>query len=224
MLVDCGTGTFARLLRHRSLASIDGLFLSHSHLDHWLDLLAIRHALAHSPVPLRREPLLVLAPGQLHATLLAVGRAMQPDDRFWPENIHFEACGPSGEWKVGDLQLIWTAVRHPVPTLALRVECHGRSLVYTADSGPCAALEELADGADLLLAESTLLTRQGHEDVWGHLSAAEAGALARRSRAGALLLTHLWPGYQAADLIAAAQTEYDGPVSIAREDETRDIP
>jgi ribonuclease BN (tRNA processing enzyme) len=65
------------------------------------------------------------------------------------------------------------------------------ALCYTADSGPCAALEELADGCTTLLAEASGLDADG--PLPKHLTAGDAGRLAARSSAKLLILTHLRP-------------------------------
>src|SRR5215213_12027870 len=51
VVVDLGPGTFTELRRHVDYRSIDGVVLSHGHLDHFLDVLTLRYALAYNPVP-----------------------------------------------------------------------------------------------------------------------------------------------------------------------------
>ena len=71
-------------------------------------------------------------------------------------------------------------VAHPVPAYGLRVTADGRTLAYTGDTGPCAALDRLADGADLLLAEASF--RHGEENPDDlHLTGREAGEVAARN-------------------------------------------
>ena len=50
VVVDLGPGTFQELRRHVDFRAIDGVVLTHSHLDHFLDVLTLRYALAYNPV------------------------------------------------------------------------------------------------------------------------------------------------------------------------------
>ena len=72
--------------------------------------------------------------------------------------------------------------QHYIPCWGFRLEADGRRLAYTADTAPCAGLDDLANGADLLLSEATL--RSLDEDAQppeprGHLLPSEAGDAAR---------------------------------------------
>ena len=50
-----------------------------------------------------------------------------------------------------------TRVDHPVPAYAIRVTHGGRSLVYSGDTGPCTALDEMAKGCDVFLCEASFV-------------------------------------------------------------------
>ena len=81
---------------------------------------------------------------------------------------------------------------HPPPTVAVEIAHDGKRLVYTvrhrARSG---ASRRSAPGADLVLSEATYQ----HDDIRApiHLSARQAGEMARAAQARRLMLTHLWP-------------------------------
>ena len=49
---------------------------------------------------------------------------------------------------------------HPVEAYGLRVTVGDATLAYTGDTGPCEALDRLAAGADLLLAEASFRARR----------------------------------------------------------------
>jgi ribonuclease BN (tRNA processing enzyme) len=66
---------------------------------------------------------------------------------------------------------------------------------------------------DLLLSEASL--RPEHENQVQHLSARQAGTLARTLAAGRLVLTHIVPGIDPDTQRAAAEATYGGDVSIA---------
>src|ERR687894_584661 len=50
IVLDLGPGTLAELRRHADFRTLDGVVISHMHVDHVLDLLALRHALAYNPI------------------------------------------------------------------------------------------------------------------------------------------------------------------------------
>jgi ribonuclease BN (tRNA processing enzyme) len=89
-------------------------------------------------------------------------------------------------------------------------------LAYTGDTGLTEGLATLAGGVDLLLAEATLdATDNGPH---GHLSAADAGAVAAEHGVGELVLTHFTtaePAVLAARREAAAAV-FAGPVRSAQ--------
>ncbi|MFC8943246.1 MBL fold metallo-hydrolase, partial [Streptomyces griseoincarnatus] len=103
-----------------------------------------------------------------------------------------------GERRVGPFDLRFAATEHIEHSHAVRVD---DALCYTGDTAPCAALDELAAGCEVLLAEASgvLGPLRG-----GHLTAADAGRLAARSGARLLVLTHLRPWQDHAELLAEA--------------------
>lgn len=72
----------------------------------------------------------------------------------------------------------------------------GAAIAFVMDTKPCDAAIELAQGADLLVAESTYLEserREAHER--GHMTARDAAEIARTAGAKRLVLTHFSQRY-----------------------------
>jgi ribonuclease BN (tRNA processing enzyme) len=87
----------------------------------------------------------------------------------------------------------------------VRVEAGDAILAYSADSGTGADFESLASGAALFICEATF---QDSDESWtGHMSAAQAAAIAGQVDATSLLLTHLPPGRDLALSLAEADRE-----------------
>jgi phosphoribosyl 1,2-cyclic phosphodiesterase len=116
---------------------------------------------------------------------------------------------------VGGLTITPHLVQHTVPTFALIVEADGARLVYTADTAPCDGAFEAATGADLLLAEATLPEK--FAGTSSHMTATQAGTLAREAGAGALVMVHVWPTNDREQMVALASQSFGGPVTVARE-------
>ena len=98
---------------------------------------------------------------------------------------------PAQPVTLGGLTVTPVAVEHTDPTFALIAEADGARLVYTSDTRPCGAVRRAAVGADLLLAEATL--PEPYAGAAPHMTASQAGELARDAGARALVLTHVWP-------------------------------
>ena len=94
-----------------------------------------------------------------------------------------------------------------MPAYGFRVTAGGKTLAYTGDTGPCPALDELAAGADLLLAEASF--RHGDDNPANlHLTGRQAGELAGRHRVERLVLTHVPPWHRVDDLVREADDVY----------------
>jgi ribonuclease Z len=104
----------------------------------------------------------------------------------------------------------------PMPNLAVRVAAGERSLVYSSDTRPCAAVAELARGATVLVHESTFARPDPTQ--W-HSTAAEAGQVARQAGVRRLVLAHV--GYEAhaeiATLVGEARAAFGGAVAAAED-------
>lgn len=72
----------------------------------------------------------------------------------------------------------------------------GQGFAFVMDTAPCAGAEELADGVDLLVAESTFSNDDaGLARQYRHLTAGQAGELAASAAVGILVLTHFSSRY-----------------------------
>jgi len=217
ILLDLGSGTLGPLQKLADPASVDAVFFSHLHADHCIDLCGYYVFRKYHPGG-ALPPIPVWGP-------VGVARRMAqaydlPEDPGMALEFGFrEYAGPVD---VGPFHVEPVRVAHPVPAYGLRVTAHGRTLAYTGDSGPCVALDRLADGADLLLAEASF--RDGDDNPADlHLSGREAGEVAARSGAPQLVVTHVPPWYDVADMLAEAREVYDGELSAATPGATYDL-
>ena len=221
MVLDLGPGTLPELRKHVDFRTLDGIVISHMHLDHVLDLLALRFALANNPIPAPLPTPLWLPPGG-SGVLGRTGAAFASpgeESTFFAPMFAITEYDPLGITEIGDCSVSFARTVHSEPCWAVRVSSRsapGRDLVYTADTGPEAGLRAFGDGAAVLLAEATLAAA-GDEPTEArvHMTAAEAGELATQIGAERLVLTHLWEelGRDAA-AFAAART-FAGPIEVA---------
>jgi ribonuclease BN (tRNA processing enzyme) len=204
IVVDLGPGALANLQRHVTLGDVDAVVLSHEHPDHWMDLPILRNALRYV---LEQGDLPVFGTAGTETLVRAVlGGDLAP-------TLLWGTIDEASTLRFGDLAVRFSRTDHPVETLAVRVEVDGRSLLYSADTGPAWDPGAAGAGVDTFLCEASL--RPEDEDTFEHLSGGQAGKLARAIGASRLVLTHVVPGVDAGRQAAAAATAFGGPVEVA---------
>ena len=224
VLLDCGNGVVAALQRFCSPADLAAAVITHLHPDHFSDIYALQNALRFGRYPKpAAPPLRIFAPRGADQFLAAV-LPKETSRREFLDRFTFSAF-EDGEGRVGEeVRLRFAPTNHPMPCHAVEVSSGGRRLVYTADTGPSEAVERLAAGAHMLLAECTLAEGTEHlAEELGHLTGGMAGALAARVGAKKLLLTHFFAPFHAVkDSVAAAAKEI-GAVSQVDEGSTYEV-
>jgi ribonuclease BN (tRNA processing enzyme) len=203
VVVDLGSGTLANLQSHVEVADVDAVVLSHSHPDHWGDLPILRNAMRY---------IFGLSDLPVFGTAATLAMARTVSGELEP-TLRWTVIDESSKALVGDQRLRFSRTDHPVETLAVRVDAGGRSLLYTADTGPDWDPGPVGEGVDLLLAEATMPSSM--EGRVQHLSGRQAGGLARAIGAGRLVVTHVTPGLDKEDQRRDAEAAYSGPVDVA---------
>jgi ribonuclease Z len=228
ILVDCGGSPVQKLRR----AGVDPLSLTHVvithlHPDHAYGLPALVHNLRQLG---RTAPLGILCRAE-HVealqTLLGVFGMWRKKSLF---PIEFTPAGPATGAPglvSGSLALTTGPNDHGrMPNLAVRVDVLGngtrtagaRAVVYSSDTAPCAAVVELARGADTLIHDATLPERdRGRFEA--HSTAAEAGGVAQEAGVRRLILAHVEADYhdELAAMASEARRSFSGIVEVARE-------
>jgi ribonuclease BN (tRNA processing enzyme) len=184
LALDLGPGSLANLQHHIGLDQLDAVVLSHSHPDHWVDLCGLRTAWRYG---LEREGLLVFGTAETRKLAAALTTGLAP-------TIDWRVIGDDDQFELGPLRVHLSRTDHYVETLAVRVDLprDDRSLVYSADTGPGWSFTALGSDLDLALCESTYPTDEEAEGIL-HLSAGQAGAMAKAAGVRRLVLTHFWP-------------------------------
>jgi ribonuclease BN (tRNA processing enzyme) len=210
LVLDLGNGALGGLQRYISADDIDAVCLSHHHADHCLDMCCLAVARTISPEGARpRIP--VYGPARTRDRL---DRAASLDPSTTIDGaFSFTTLSP-GTLEIGPFRVTTGHTKHPVETFAFRFEHGGRAITYSADSGPCETLVELATGADIALFEASFL--EGPDlpaDL--HLTARQAGQHAARAGAGQLVLTHLVAWNDQDRSVEEATAAFGGPLQVA---------
>ncbi|MEW6723428.1 MAG: MBL fold metallo-hydrolase [Bacillota bacterium] len=209
VLVDAGSGSLANLRRIMPPEELDAVILTHLHADHFSDFLSLRYIIYRwRRDRLREAPLPVYAPARPGEVVPLIG--------YKDDVVHQPLT--AGRLELGPWQLSFRLTNHPVECYAVRFDGPSGSLAYSADTGPSDDLLNLACESDLFLCEASLLEEdRKHGNQAGHLTARQAGALARQARVGKLVLTHLWPEYDEERVRKEASDEFEGPLQVARD-------
>ena len=202
--MDAGPGTYLALCGEMEPRNLTGVFLSHRHLDHCSDIFALYHAIAYGDRKV--EPIPVLCPKGLPARLADMAGGLGAA-------FEFVTLASGDTITLGAMNISVTRTNHPPPTLSPRIVANGRSLTYTADTGPSPLLEEHAANSDILLAEATL--SEPRRDSTQHMTGLEAGRMAARAKVRRLVLTHIAPYLDPEKSLMEAESAYNGRVSLA---------
>ena len=205
ILLDCGSGVLEKVQSYLDLEQIDAVVLSHYHHDHVADLGCLQYAAR---------------------VLMDLGKRANPLEIYGHAEDHHFANLSYHDFTVGraittqtPLQLgeavfsFWPNV-HPDPCYSMRIESRGKVLAYISDTQWDDGLVEAARGADLLICESSLYDEYKGV-VGGHLTAGEAGTIAREANVKRLVLSHLPHFGTHTDLLTQAGGVFNGPVDLA---------
>lgn len=212
VLLDCGNGTLSNLGRIADPLTLDAVFITHAHPDHFADVYSMQAMLRYAPQGPAEALDLFCQSGLLEhlGCVLSERGATELGEAFVEHSLE---AGRSVT--VGDLEITPHAVPHSDVTFALRVSSAAGTVCYTSDTAYSEVVVEAARGADVLLSEATLVAP--YEGMGAHLSAVQAGRIAREAGVGRLVLTHLWPTFDREDVLAEARLEYAGDVTLAEE-------
>jgi ribonuclease Z len=108
----------------------------------------------------------------------------------------------------------------------ISVERRGQVMAFVMDTAWCDGALALASGADLLVCEATFSEHEAERAArWGHLTAGQAGRLAREAGARRLVITHFSQRHPDASLLAAeASAAFGGEVVAASDLSTVPVP
>jgi ribonuclease BN (tRNA processing enzyme) len=218
VVLDLGPNTLLELREHADIRNLDAIVISHVHLDHILDLFALKYA-SYAPVKMTKKLPVWLPPGGLAFLQKAAEVfAWEGDpETFFTSIFDLREYDPDGTTTIGNLAITHQLTAHSIPCWSMRVAVAGKGdLVYTADTSDIERLKTFADGARVLLSEATMPETPAGSGTRPHISAEEAGLLATSIGAQTLILTHIWEEYDPQRAAAQAATVFPGEIMLAR--------
>jgi ribonuclease BN (tRNA processing enzyme) len=223
ILLDAGNGSFSRLREFIDFRLLDGVIITHLHHDHYLDLFPLRHAVEGARRAGERSgPVRLVAPSFPQEAYQELAGYKDAYEITSIESLAGETLD-SGlqvqrlDW--GGLVIHFVKARHSLPAYSIAVEEQGR-FVFSGDTAKTEEILKLAAGADLFLCEASGLDSDAEYMKNSHLTARQAGEIAKQAGVKRLLLTHFWPEYDPGELCRQAAEGFGKPAMAAVERET----
>jgi ribonuclease BN (tRNA processing enzyme) len=228
-LVDPGPGSVRAAARHGAgLASLRAALVTHFHVDHVLDLLALVFGLRHPSLAACR--LTVIGPRGI-ADLLERARHLFGDWVVLPpasdgsrrlDVVELEPGPFSIALESQRLEGVAVRMPHLGHSLGYRLRGTARTIAYSGDTGSGEGAGgpagggpvELGRGADVYVLEAAL--PEGSATA-SHLTASAAARIASACGTKELVLTHFYPETERSDVRAIAREHYLGTLVLAHD-------
>jgi ribonuclease Z len=217
VLIDCVNSPILRFKKVEvDFNCLSDLILTHFHPDH---VSGVPQLLMNMWLMGRKLPLNIYG---LHHTLDRIEDLMRSYGwSEWPDFFPVVFYRLPAQEKITVLEceefrILATPVQHFIPTIGLRIEFlkSQKVLAYSCDTEPCPQVIRLAEGADVLIHESS-------GPLPGHSSAAQAGTAAAKAEVGELFLIHYPTGlFNTNSLLSEARANFEGLVTLAEDFES----
>ncbi len=203
ILLDCGPGVLANFQQYVGrLSMIRFVALSHLHFDHMADMTVLRYAVS----PDQRYRVL---PPKVQVYAPATPQA-EHDLLNYKEAMFATAVSHGDSIAVGTMKITFFQVCHPVTTHGIRIQTPSGIIAYSGDTCPCEGLIEAAKGADIFICEASATEEDREFAAQRHLTARQAGEVAKEAGVKRLLLTHIWPLYDEMTLLEECREVFPG--------------
>jgi ribonuclease BN (tRNA processing enzyme) len=241
IVVDCGAGVAMGIVRQGvALKTIDAIFITHLHSDHYLDLGPLLHSAWTAGL---KHHLIVYAPlgaADYWKHFIASMR-FDIDTRMADEGrpdindlITVQTLDAGVVTRLGNIKVSALRNLHPPLTesFSLRFDDGVSSVVFSGDTAYFPPLADFAEGANILIHEAMypagidrLVARIGNGDdrlrkhmFASHTPVEDAGRIAKAAGVGALAINHMVPiddpMISTDDWAAGARQYWNGPLHI----------
>ena len=213
ILLDCGSGSH----RFFNINDIDDLniFISHLHFDHFCDVFNYMYT-SHSLQKLKtaNSPINVYLPTYQSNIYSTIKSCDFGNTNFFDideyKTYNFD----------NNITVDFCRIEHSkfVENFAIRVKIENKTIVYTGDMSYSAKdnIIKFAKDADILICEASLLREHNFPEICAHLTAYQAGSIAKSANVKKLILTHFWANESTEKYLLEAKKVFNN-VYIAKE-------
>jgi ribonuclease BN (tRNA processing enzyme) len=207
LLLDCGSGVLSCVQKYCDVNDLDGIVLSHYHHDHFADIGPFQYArIINKGMGKHKKKCTIYGHQEDTASFNKLA---------YKDLVNSYAYEEGKPLHIGSFTFTFKKTHHPVPCYAMKVECEGIAIVYTADSSYFEGLADFARGSDLVIAECSGY-KNDHVGQYGHMNSTDIGKLARVSDVKQIVLSHLPHHGNHKKLKKEVEEEYCGEVIIAK--------
>lgn len=183
ILIDCGNGVLSRLQRYCCIEKLDAIVISHLHDDHMGDLRILRYAIETKKAFGEMNQLIKLYIPETPVDVVKELSTGVYDVNFITDGLSIE---------VGKFLITFAAMQHTVESYAVAIGNNTSRVIYSGDTVLNDGLIQFSNNADVLICESTFAIASRLTAMTPHMTAAQAGYVAREAKVSRLLLTHFW--------------------------------
>ena len=207
ILLDCGNGSTRLLNLPEDLKDLS-VFISHLHKDHYGDLSSVQYAsYVYHNLGMLNEEVKIYLPHLDSDDETSVIKTATAFANYRP--INRETV-----YTIDDITISFHDNNsHTIPCYAMKLANDKFKIVYTSDIGNTniAALVDFCHNANLLICESSFV-RSHNSSINTHLSAYEAGTIAKLANVDKLMLTHFWPETPKSEYLKEAREVFSNTV------------
>ncbi len=208
LLLDLGNGSFGNYLKYRRVNDLDAVIFSHLHDDHIGDVPSLKYALQYNDHAV--DAYAPDTPKSEYDRIAAVKR------------INMQPINADTKLKIGQMEISFCEVAHPVTTYATKISAGGKTFVYSGDTYYIPQLESFCRDADFVLCEAGILDYETDKKD-KHMSVKEGCEMAGRCGIKKIVFAHLFPNNPLAEYEKERALFPDVDSELASEDKLYEI-
>lgn len=216
ILIDIGFGSMRRMAEAEiDYRTVDYLFITHTHLDHFGDYGPLMMALNYTPGFSRTRPLTVVGPPGIDTFIQQVaqlhGDWIYKNDNF---DVSIIELGSEEQLDFPEFGVTAFSMLHSVPVNGYRFKVVQKYICFSGDTGDCPEVVNLMKQADLAVLECS---NPDGDPFEYHLTPELAGRIAQKALCKQLLLTHFYPTMEEFDVLGSCGRYFDGKIVLAKD-------
>ncbi len=214
LILDCGSGSH-RFFDMRELENVN-IIISHLHKDHFNDLANYQY----SSLIMHRQGFLK------EGIDVYLPEFSSPISKLLKEEkdayCNYHSIDENAKYEIGEFKIDFLKVDHApgVDTFAIRIKIFDKTVIYSSDMSYSSKEKfvKFAQDADILICEASLLRGHGFPEICNHLTAFQAGNIAKEANVKKLILTHVWAFEDENNYLSEAKQVFDN-VTVAKAEE-----